>query len=136
MTPGRFSITDVEAMLLITLRELLPSLHSYTNLQIQKKIRKEKWEEAICQIVDYIEFYCGTGLSRNEYISLLNHVLTCLITYLRKIQEPIGLVSIVTNIHLLPHSVEQSFPGYASSGLLRGIIYPRELRTALQVVNQ
>jgi hypothetical protein len=121
------TMEEVQELLLLSLRELLPSLRQQVDKTIVTKVGKEKLQDAAFQVMDYIELSCGGQLSRNEYLALLSQVLRCLITYLHSAGAPATAANIINSIHLLPHAVDLAFPNYASAGMLRCVVSPSRI---------
>jgi len=119
---------DYEAIFLQALKELLPSLTRYTDKQLVSKAGKEKFEEGVCQMVDFVVRSCGSDLNKNECYAIFMQVFKCLVDYMSKtLQIPVTLHTVINNTHLMPFATNMAFPGYADSGLLKTIVAPRSL---------
>jgi len=119
---------DREQMFVLALKELLPSLRSNSDKQIRDKIGKEKLNEAIESMTDYVEGACGE-LNRNETFAMYVQVLKQLSAYLTGTMSiPFTLNTATTHMSLLAYAVDQAFPGYAEVGLLKSIISPKALQ--------
>lgn len=117
------TMNELQETFLLALKDRLPSARIFSDNQLVKKIGPEKLLEALEQIVNYIEPACGNvELQRNEYFALISQVLNHLIQYLKQINVPITLTTVMSNIHLVEHTTDLAFPGYANAGFLRSII--------------
>lgn len=107
------------------LREVIPSLRLHSDDMITKRIGKEKTQEIALDVCGYCSAGTKEHLSRNELIALVCQALRCLTKYMAgTLQIPITLNTVVKEIVLLEFAVNESFPGYAASGLLKYTITP------------
>lgn len=117
--------TNCVEIFLLGLRGLLPYASNFTDKQLEKRIGKEK----LLEVSEDVEGYIMSGvnqapLTRNEKIALTSQTLNCLSRYILKMNVPVTIKTVIENIHLLGHAVEQGFPGYSASGLLKYTIVP------------
>jgi len=129
----KFTMEDVQELVLISLRELLPSLRRFNDKQLIAKLGKEKFEDASGQVADYVELGAGKDVNRNEYLALVNQGFRCLSSYLQEIGAPVTVNSLVNSIHLMPQAVDLAFPSYAQAGLLRCIVSPTRIREVKRI---
>jgi len=121
-------------LFLLLLKEKLPSCQRHTLKTLLVKVGKEKYEDAVEQVFDYLDQSCGKNLSRNEVLALLSQIFNCYANYLTDtLQIPVTINTVIGNIHLLPYSVNLCFPGYAKAGLLRAVVLPSRLRELVEV---
>ena len=123
---------DIQTPVLTSLQDYLPSAKRFTTKQLVTRIGKEKVEDAVDQIYDYITKACG-GLSRVEMNAMLAHVWRCLGEYVRVMGVPVTINTLTQNVHLVPFAVDRCFPGYASTGLLKCIIRPTDIKEISRV---
>ena len=110
---------------LTVLRQILPSLHNQPDSQLTRRIGKEKLEDAAADVAGYIEHSTSSSLSKNERLALTSQILGCLTRYIKtELNQPVTLNTIINCMQLIEHATDQSFPGYASSRLLRYLIVP------------
>lgn len=112
-------------MFLRALRAVLPFTRRYSDTALATKIGIGKLEDAIFFSFDYLESGIVGELSDTETYALLVQMFKCLDRYLKVIQVPVTLNTFVSHLNLLGHAVDQSFPYYAQSGLLRFVINPK-----------
>jgi len=123
--------TQMEDLLVLALKEKLPEVSKLTSKQVVSKVGKEKFQDGAELVFSYLEDSCGSTLSNNETSALLSKVLRCLTSYMQTaLNMPVTIRTLFDNFHLLPHAVNQSFPGYAEAGLLRAVITPKTLPRA------
>ena len=116
---------EYKIIFLQALREVIPSLRLHSDDQITKRIGKEKTEEIALDVCGYCAAGCVEKLTRNEMLALVCQVLKCLTRYMAKtLQIPVTINTIIKEIPLLEFAVNESFPGYAESGVLRYAIAP------------
>jgi hypothetical protein len=130
----KFSFEEIQELYLASLSDYLPSARRYTTKQLIAKIGKEKLDEIVEQVLNYLESSCSGELNRNEYLALIFQLLVCLGNYLHKIDVPVTITTITNNIHHIPFSVDQAFPGYAEAGFLRSIIQPDQIKSVERMV--
>jgi hypothetical protein len=107
------------------LRQVLPSLKLLSDASLEKRIGKEKLQFASEDIASYLASGGCEKMMRNEQLALVCQVLNCLTRYITtELQIPATLNTVINNMSLLSYAVEQSFPGYATSGLLKYTILP------------
>ena len=123
---------DIQTPVLTSLQDYLPSAKRYTMKQLVTRIGKEKVEDAADQIYDYITKACGE-LTRVELHAMLAHVWKCLGEYVRVMGIPVTINTLTQNVHLVPFAVDRCFPGYASTGLLKCIIRPTDIKEIARV---
>ena len=117
-----------EELLILVLKEKLPDLSRVKDSQVVSRVGKERFEEGATSVFSYLDTSCGTNLSRLEQTALLSQVVKCLMSYMKNAMGlPVTLKTIFDCIHLLPHAVDCSFPGYAEAGVLRAIVSPTRL---------
>lgn len=81
-------------------------------------------------ISDYIESGVTTNLSRNEQLALTVKVVKFLAEYLKAMEIPVTLNTLLNNFGMISQAVDNHFPGYAEARLIRYIITPN--RTQLE----
>ena len=112
------------AIFLETLRFILPSLRNQDDAHLTRRIGKEKLEDAAADVAGFIEAGSGSTLTKNERLALSGQVLNCLVRYIKSMDNPVTLNTMITHIQLLEHATDQAFPGYSMSKLLRYTILP------------
>jgi len=116
---------EEKEIFLAALRVILPQLKSQSDAMLIKKIGKDKLEEIALDVCGYCVAGCVEKLTRNEMLALVCQVLKCLTRYMAKtLQIPVTINTIIKEIQLLEFAVNESFPGYAESGVLRYAIAP------------
>lgn len=104
---------------------MLPFIRRFSDPALEVKIGKGKLEDAIFFSFDYLEAGVRGELSDTETYVLLVQMFKCLDRYLKLIEIPVTLNTFISHLNLLGHAVDQSFPYYAQSGLLRFVINPK-----------
>jgi hypothetical protein len=122
---------DYQELMLNALREVCPSLGRFSDKQLISKYGKDKMEEALSLLIDYVVISCGRNLNKNETFVLYVRVIKCLADYIKSaLGIPVTLNTLLGNFHLLEYAVDVAFPGYSSAGYLGAIIAPRNLHVA------
>lgn len=125
-------VHDYNAIFIQALRDIMPQLSLHSNDRIEKKIGKDRLEDAAINTAGLIAV--GTRqlfLTKNEQLALTSQVLGCLERYISEdLQIPVTLKTFVDNISVLNYAVDKSFPGYIKSGQLGVIIKPRSIANA------
>lgn len=111
-------------MFLLALREILPWLRSRTDSSIEKKIGKEKLIDLHEDLAGLIESGVTGTLTRNERLALSIQMLNCLKRHIISMEMPVTIATVSSSFTLLHHAVDQAFPGYTDSKLLRYTISP------------
>ncbi len=114
---------EYRTLFLQAIRELLPSLRMHSDEMLTKRIGKNRLEDLSLEFFCYIEVGAGK-LNKNQNLALANKLLNCLVKYIQRVGTPVTLNSILNSIQLLGAAVDESFPGYAQSGLLKYTILP------------
>lgn len=121
---------DHQELMFEALKDVLPNLLRFSTKQLISKYGKEKTEEALGLLMDYVIGSCGKELSRNEVLALYVKVIRCLSDYIKgQLAVPVTLNTLMSNFHLLDFAVSLQFPGYSESGFLKAIISPRNLKS-------
>lgn len=126
------NMDELQNQILTSLQDYLPSAKRYSVKQLATRIGKEKLEEASDQIFDYITNSCGE-LSRTEFMAMLSQIWRCLGEYIKVMNIPVTINTLTQNVHLTSFAVDRCFPGYASTGLLKCIIRPTDIKTIARV---
>lgn len=104
------------------LKQLLPTARSLSNESIEKKIGKEKLQESLDILWEFIESSCEGKLTRNERGALAFQSLRCLQNWMLAQEIPVTINTLANNFHLIPFAVDKAFPFYAQSKLLKYVI--------------
>lgn len=118
-------LKEYEILFLQSLREFLPNLKLYSDTQLIKKITQAKLTDISLEFFGFIEAGAGENLTKNEYLALAGQSFRCLKKYIEYSGAPFTLKTILDFIPLLGDAVNQCFPGYIESKLLRYTILPR-----------
>ena len=118
-----------------TLRQFLPSLTNQPDDQLTRRIGKEKLQDCAADVAGFIEHGAPGNLTRNERRALTTQVFECLITYIKSTTQPVTLNTLITNIGLVDYAVDNAFPGYSESKLLRYLVVPLKSQEILPVRN-
>lgn len=113
------TISDDEALFLVTLREVLPILKHQDDQRLVKRIGIEKFQNYSSDLSGFIATGTDRNLVRNERIALGRQLLKCVESNMKAIGIPITLTSFIDHMSMLQHSVEQNYPGYYEAKLLR-----------------
>lgn len=111
-------------LLLLALREAVPTARSCSDKVLEGKLGKEKVAEMSASILEYLETGVNQTLTRNEQLALTIQCVKYLAAYLRQMEVPITLNNLAANYGLLSEAVDRCFPYYAQSRLLKYIIAP------------
>lgn len=109
---------------LLALREICPWLRSRNDPSIEKKIGKEKLIDHAEDLQGLIDSGINTTLTRNERIALSIQMMKCLEKYIKSMEMPVTIATVSSSFTLLHHAVDQAFPGYVESQLLKFTIQP------------
>jgi hypothetical protein len=119
------SLTENETIFLQALREILPYLKQQDDARLTKRIGIEKLADCADDLAGYIAVGISGSLSKNEQIALSCQLLRCLSRFIvTDMQLTLTLGTMIQTMGTLPHAVNQSFPGYMESKLLRYTISP------------
>jgi hypothetical protein len=114
----------VQEIFLQSLRDVIPSLRLHSDKQLITKIGKEKVEDLSLELYSYMQAGAG-NMTKNQQLALANKLLICLRQYITTaIKIPFTLKTLLEHLSHLDYAVDNAFPGYASSGLLRYTILP------------
>ena len=114
-------------LFLQALRDVLPNLRLYSDLQLAKKIGPERLMDCSLEFFGFIISGAGDGLRKNELLALANQSLRCLIEYIQLMGSPITLKTVIDHTSLLAEAVNRCFPGYADNKLLKYTILPQQV---------
>jgi hypothetical protein len=118
------SITENEVIFLQALREILPFLKQQDDARLTKRIGIDKLQDAADDLAGYIAAGITDDLNKNEKLALSCQLLRCVERNIQSAKVPVTLRTMIDFMETLHHSVEQSFPGYANSKLLKYAITP------------
>lgn len=107
------------------LKEVLPTARSLTEERIKKRVTNEKFNSAVEDLFGYIFSGIEGNLTRNEQLALVHRVLKCLIDYLKEMNVPITVNTVMENFGLINQAVDKQFPQYWESRLLKYLIISR-----------
>jgi hypothetical protein len=117
------TITEQEVIFLSVLREVLPTLRNLDDGRLIKKIGNERFHDGCDEIYSYLEIGIDSPLKKLEQSALINKILRLLSSYVvEQMHLALTLKTLFDCFSLFPTAVEQSFPGYHSSRLLRYLI--------------
>lgn len=130
MVEGRnvvsISAESEKGQLLQELRFLLPALRSMNDAQAEKKIGKERLDEATELIFGYL-LTAAPGCKKIEQGAVLARCLRCLADWMGSQDIPLTVKTVFDCVHQLPFAVDRAFPFYAQAGLLRAVVSPTRL---------
>lgn len=107
-------------------RQQLPFLKQQDDERLSKRIGSEKVLNAADDLAGYIlSGVSSKMLNKQQRLALSCQLLKCLVRYLNDGKIPLTLNTFIDRMGLLQYAVEQSFPGYADSGLLLYMIMPQ-----------
>lgn len=119
-----------EVLFLQSLRDILPTLKLYTDDQLRKKITQDKLTDVSLEFFGYLEAGCSENLTQIQKLALSVQLLRCLSKYITNVMKmPVTLKTMLDCISLIEPAVENAFPGYWGSKLLKYTILP--VRTAV-----
>ncbi len=108
------------------IRQVLPTLCLQNDEMLTNRIGREKLDEIAADIFGFIQVGVAGDLTQDEQMALACQLLRCLTKYIKlDMRLPVTLKTLVDGISLLPHSVDQSFPGYFENRLLKYTILPK-----------
>jgi hypothetical protein len=120
------SVDSGKTLLLQELRPLLPSLRSLNDAQAEKKIGKERLDDAVELIFNYLAV-AAPGCRQVEQRAVLSRCLHCLTDWMQSQEIPWTVKTVFDCIYQLPFAVDRAFPFYAQAGLLRAVVSPTRL---------
>jgi hypothetical protein len=118
-------LTSHELIFLQSIREFFPALRLHSDNVLTSKIGRDKLAEAALEFHALMEFGAGK-LKKNEQLALANQLWKALSSYMKELRIPITLNTVLNNLGSLEHAVEQCYPGYISSKLLKYTIMARQ----------
>jgi hypothetical protein len=118
------SISENEVIFLQALREILPFLKQQDDARLVKRIGIDKLQDAADDLAGYISVGVAGNLNKNERLALSCQLLKCVERNIQSMRVPVTLRTMIDSMETLSHSVEQSFPGYQQSRLLKYAITP------------
>lgn len=115
---------DCRGLFLQAIRDQFSTLKLHSDAMLIKKITEERVKDCSLQLFAYLT--CSAGaLNKNEYLALSDQVLRCLSKYVKNTMGlPVTLKTLMNAMSLMETAVDEAFPGYAASCLLRRVIYP------------
>lgn len=107
-----------------SIRDALPNLRLHSDKQLTVRIGKEKVADVALELRAFLQSGAG-DLRKNEQLALSNQALKCLSKYITTtLKIPVTLKTLLDSFSLLNVAVDQAFPGYADSKLLKFAILP------------
>lgn len=114
-----------ELIFLQSIRSFFSSLRLHSDAVLTSKIGRDKLAESALEFYALMEYGAGE-LRKNEQLALANQLLKALASYMKDLKIPITLNTVLINLGSLEHAVEQSYPGYIRSRLLKYTIGLKE----------
>ena len=109
------------------LRNLIPMLRIQSDDRLEKRIGKERLQDAGADVEGFILSSTKQQLNKNQQLALTCQLLNCLGRYVKEnLNLPVTIKTVVDSIILLPEAVDRAFPGYSDSKMLMFVIQPRE----------
>lgn len=114
-----------ESIFLQALKSILPTLRLYTEDQLRKKIGQERLTDASLEFFSYLESGTNETLTQVEKLALSIQLLKALSKYINTVMKfPVTLKTTLDCVSLIEPAVENCFPGYHASKLLKYTILP------------
>jgi hypothetical protein len=113
----------IASVFLQALREVLPQLKNQDDARLIKRIGKDKYQIIEDDLNGFLDNGVTGSLTKNEKAALAVKSLKCLADYIKEnMSMPITFNTMIDSQALLPHAVDNSFPGYAEAKLLKHAI--------------
>ena len=105
------------SIFLSAIRQVLPQFKLYDDMRLEKKIGKERLEDAVLSSMSLID----GEYTKQQKEALFCQFLKCLEKH---IQIPFTLKTMIDNMSLLQCAIDECFPGYIQARFLRYTILP------------
>lgn len=104
----------------------LPPLPVFVKLQ---RVGRRRYSQAADTAQTFVDKACGLApLRRIEREEVLYQCFECLASWLHGRKSPVTPQSMILNMAMLSHAVDQAFPGYADAQMLHQIVMLRARR--------